>query len=121
MHFQPAKGGEYSPGADTPRTTFAVGVVLTLPGASYLADLTSISKLHAATAATVLLVLMVNVIMLALLEAPLIAFALAPERTPTAIDRTKAWFGRHARRIAIIAAAALGAAFILRGLITLLS
>ena len=41
----------------SPRTTFAVGALLTLPGASYLAGLDEIHKLKASTAVTVLLVI----------------------------------------------------------------
>ena len=103
------------------RITFAVGVVLTLPGASYLAALTTIGKLNYGTAETVLLVVMVNVIMLALLEVPLIGFYFAPEWTPDAVQRAKAWFSRNATRAATMAAAAVGSLLILRGVITILS
>ena len=98
-----------------------MGALLTLPGFSYLAALSGISKLNYATVPTVLLVLMVNVIMLALIEAPLISFAVAPEWTPRAIERTKAWFAGNAHRIAVFGTAILGALLILRGLITLRS
>src|SRR6185437_4753637 len=43
------------------RTTFVVGAALTLPGASYLAGLASIHKLHYSTPETVLLVIGFNV------------------------------------------------------------
>ena len=105
----------------SPRITFAVGVVLTLPGASYLAALTAVSKLDYSTVETVLLVLMVNVIMLALLELPLIGFFVAPEWTTTAVQRAKNWFSRNALRAAVIGAAAVGSLLITRGVVTLLS
>jgi Sap-like sulfolipid-1-addressing protein len=105
----------------SPRVTFAVGVVLTLPGASYLAALTAIDKLDYGTAETVLLVLMVNAIMLALLELPLIGFFVAPERTTVAVDRTKDWFSRNAQTVAVGGAAGIGSLLVLRGVITLLS
>jgi hypothetical protein len=104
----------------SPRTTFAVGALLSLPGASYLAALTGIVKLDPGTTQSVLLVLMVNVIMLAFLEIPLICFAVAPEWTPRAIERGKAWIWRHGRRAAVIGAALLGAALVIRGVVTLL-
>lgn len=103
------------------RTTFAVGVVLTLPGASYLAALVRIDKLDPGTVQSVALVLMVNVIMLALLEIPLIGFVVAPEQTSGAVAGVKAWFARNARRIVVTGAAGLGALLIVRGLVTLLS
>src|SRR5436190_7723420 len=68
----------------SPRFTFVVGALLTLPGASCLGALHAISKLNYGTVPTVLLVLMVNLIMLTLIEAPMISFAVAPEWTPTA-------------------------------------
>ena len=101
--------------------TFVVGALLTLPGFSYLSALDGIIKLNYTTLATVLLVLMVNVIMLAFLEVPLICFAVAPDWTPRALERTKAWFARDAHRIAIIATATIGSLLIARGLLTLLS
>ena len=81
----------------SPRTTFVVGALLTLPGASYLAGLDRLSKLHYSTAVTVVIVLAFNLVMLLLLELPMIAFAVAPEWTPAAIDRAKAWAGIHGR------------------------
>jgi hypothetical protein len=105
----------------SPRVTFVVGALLTLPGFSYLGALSGIIKLNASTVATVLLVLMVNVIMLALIEVPLITFAVAPDWTPRAIERTKAWFARNAQMIVVRGTAVLGTLLIVRGVITLLS
>jgi hypothetical protein len=72
------------------RTTFVVGALLTLPGASYLAGLHQIHELKYSTPVTVLLVVGFNVAMLWLLEVPLACFVVAPEWTPVAIDRAKA-------------------------------
>jgi len=105
----------------SPRATFAIGAVLTLPGASYLAALDGIIKLNPATAVTVLLVLMVNLIMLTLLEAPLASFSVAPDWTPEAVQRTRDWFARHTHRIVVIGTTALGSLLVVRGVITLLS
>jgi len=103
------------------RITFVIGALLTLPGFSYLSALDGIIKLNPGTAQTVLLVLMVNVIMLALIEIPLVSFTIAPEWTPTAIDRAKAWLSRHAQRAAVVGTGLVGALLILRGIVTLLS
>jgi Sap, sulfolipid-1-addressing protein len=48
----------------SPRLTFVVGALLTLPGASYLAGLSQIHKLHDSTTVTVLLVVGFNRVML---------------------------------------------------------
>ncbi len=108
-------------GSGNPRIAFAIGVVLTLPGASYLAALTSITKLGSGTAVTVLLVVMVNLIMLALLEVPLVCFFVAPDWTPNAIERAKAWMAREGRRVAVVGFTILGSLLILRAVITLIA
>ena len=103
------------------RTTFVVGALLTLPGASYLAGLSRIDKLNYSTAETVVLVIAFNLVMLALLEVPLLCFAIAPGWTVRAIDRARAWIGRHARRSVVIVLAGLGTLLVIKGLIELLS
>jgi Sap, sulfolipid-1-addressing protein len=105
----------------SPRTTFVVGVCLTLPGASYLAALTSIVKLDPGDAQSVLLVVLVNVIMLALIEVPLIGYAVAPDRTTRTVERVKDWFRRNGRRSAVIGAALIGGLLVARAVITLVS
>jgi hypothetical protein len=102
------------------RTTFVIGAALTLPGASYLAGLDRLNKLNYSTAATVLTVLAFNFVMLILLEAPLIAFAIAPARTPRAVDQAKMWAGRHGRQLAVRGLAIIGAALVAKGIIGLL-
>lgn len=104
-----------------PRITFVVGALLSLPGASYLAALDGIIKLKQGTTITVLLVLIVNLIMLALLELVLIAFAVAPDWTPKMVERTKRWLAREGRRIAVIGTAIVGLLLVFRGVIELLS
>lgn len=104
----------------TARTTFVVGALLTLPGASYLAGLNRIGKLTDSTPATVGLVIAFNLIMLALLEVPLLSFALAPAWTTASIARAKAWMARHGHRFAVRGLATVGGLLILKGVIELL-
>ncbi len=101
------------------RTTFLVGALLTLPGASYLAGLHQIHKLKYSATLTVLIVVSFNFVMLWLLEVPLASFLIAPDWTPRAIDRAKAWVSRHAYEFAVRGFAAVGALLILKGLIGL--
>ena len=107
-------------GRGSARTTFVVGALLTLPGASYLAGLSRIDKLNYSTAETVILVLAFNLIMLALLEIPLLCFAVAPDWTVGAIDQAKAWIGRHGRQFAVTMLAVLGGLMVIKGVIELL-
>jgi Sap, sulfolipid-1-addressing protein len=103
------------------RIAIVVGALLTLPGASYLAALHGIIKLDASTTVTVLVVLLVNVIMLAPLEVPLIAFTVAPQATPGAIARVRGGFARNGVRAAIYGATILGVLLIIRGVIEAVS
>ncbi len=104
----------------SPRTTFVLGALLTLPGASYLAGLDRLTKLNYSTVVTVLIVLAFNLVMLALLELPMIAFAVAPEWTPAAIDRVKAWAGIHGRVYAERGFAVIGVLLIIKGVVGLI-
>jgi hypothetical protein len=103
------------------RTTFVVGALLTLPGASYLAGLDEIHKLKYSTTVTVLLVIGFNLVMLWLLEVPLLSFLVAPDWTPPAIERAKAWVRRHAHVFAARGSAAIGALLVIKGTIGLVS
>jgi hypothetical protein len=105
----------------SPRMAFVVGMLLTLPGASYLAGLVSIHKLDESTAVTVLLVVGFNVVMLWLLEVPLVGFLVAPEWTPGAVDRAKAWVRRHAHSVAVWGLSAIGALLVIKGIVGLIS
>ena len=78
-----------------------IGALLTLPGASYLAGLDEIHKLNYSTAVTVLIVIGFNLVMLWLLEVPLACFVIAPDWTPRAVERAKAWVSRHAHVFAV--------------------
>jgi hypothetical protein len=103
----------------SPRVTFLIGVCLTLPGASYLAGLVSIHKLHYAPAPTVLLVIGFNIVMLWLLEVPLICFVVAPKWTPQAIQRAKAWVHRHSHTFAVRGLTGVGVVLIAKGIVGL--
>jgi len=105
----------------SPRVAFLVGMLLTLPGASYLASLVSIHKLDDSTTTTVLLVVAVNLIMLWILEVPVIGFFLAPERTRATVDRVKAWISRRGRVFAVRGLALIGVLLIIKGVAGLLA
>ena len=96
-------------------------MLLTLPGASYLAGLDDIHKLHYSTTATVLVVIGFNLVMLWLLEVPLACFVVAPDWTPRAVERAKAWVSRHSHVFAVRGLAALGALLIIKGIVGLIS
>lgn len=102
------------------RTTFVMGAILTLPGGSYILGLHAIADQDLGNAATVGLVLAFNAVMLILLELPLIAYTVAPDWTPDAVERFKDWLSRNSRRIGVRVALVLGLLMIARGVIGLL-
>lgn len=119
-HKEPARW-ERALNRGTGRTAFVLGIVFTLPGASYIAALTQIHKLHPSTVEIVLLVIGVNLVMLWIIELPLLGFVIAPTATPAAVDRAKAWASRHARQLAVRGSATIGALLVIKGVIGLVS
>jgi len=95
-------------------------MLLSFPGASYIAGMDQLSKEHLGTAATVIAVLAFNMIMLILLELPLLAYAIWPQSTEAGVQRFSNWLTRGGR-IELIGGSAIGIFLIARGPITLLS
>jgi Sap, sulfolipid-1-addressing protein len=105
----------------TARTAFVLGMLFTLPGASYIAGLAEIHRLHTSTVGVVLLVLGFNLVMLWIIELPLVGFLVAPTATPIALDRAKAWVSVHARQLAVNGSATIGTLLVIKGVIGLLA
>jgi hypothetical protein len=99
------------------RDTFIVGILLSFPGASYIAGMDQLAKQNSETAVTVIIVLAFNLIMLILLELPLIGYATRPEWTAAAIERFSNWLTRRGGRAALIAGAIAGVLLIARGIV----
>jgi hypothetical protein len=103
------------------RDTFVVGALLTLPGASYLAGLTELSKEDLSMLATVLCVVGFNLVMLAILEIPLLGYTFAPDWTPKAMARLKGALNRNGQRILFVVALVMGLALVVRGVVEFLA
>ncbi|HSR95327.1 MAG TPA: GAP family protein, partial [Solirubrobacterales bacterium] len=108
-------------GRGSARVTFALGVVLTLPGVSYLVALHDIQQLGYGTAGEVLVILGFNAMLLILLEIPLVGYFVAPERTVVEVQRFRAWLSRSGRRMAVAGCAGIGAFLLARGAIELIA
>jgi hypothetical protein len=102
-------------GRGSARVTFALGVVLTLPGFAYLAALRDLQQGGYSTATKILVILGFNAMLLILLEVPLAGYYLAPERTVVGVQNFRAWLTRRGRAMAIGAFAVIGAFLVLRG------
>lgn len=105
----------------TARQTFFVGILLSFPGASYLAALDRIIHLHYSAVVTVLVLVGFNIVQNLLIEAPLLAFKIWPTQTPAAIDRAKAWSASHGRKYGSWALALLGVGLAIPSIVALLS
>ena len=99
------------------RDTFVVGVLLSFPGASYIAGMSLLHKQNLATPVSVLAVLGFNVVMLALLEVPLLGYTVRPEATEAAVARFSSWLARRGGQVALILGATLAIALIVRGFV----
>ncbi len=99
------------------RDTFIVGVLLSFPGASYIAGMDLLHKQKVGTATTVIVVVAFNAIMLVLLELPLIGYATNPEWTEAAVARFSNWITRRGSRIGLVLGAGFGLLLIGRGIV----
>jgi hypothetical protein len=100
--------------------TFAIALVLNLPGAMYLVALKDIAQSKAGTGQIVLWVALYNLIMFILVEVPLLGYLVSPDATKRRVEAMNAWLGGHGRQIAMGLCATAGGFFVVRGLIAAL-
>lgn len=108
-------------GRGSMRITFAVGALLSLPGASYFVALDKIAKLDWPSATTALAVIIFCLIQQLLLELPLAGFWLAPDWTARAVVRFREWIEKSSARAAGYVALTLGCLLIIRGVAYLIA
>jgi len=106
-------------GRGDPKVAFAVGALLSFPGASYLVALNRLVHLDPGTGATVLLVVLFCMVQALFLELPLIGYAVSPERTQRAVDGFRRWLREKGRQTAATGAVVIGLLLLLRGLLEL--
>ena len=85
------------------------GLGIALPSVDYLAALAVILASGAPAATQVGALLMFNVVAFALVEIPLVAYLVAPERTRAAMEALDAWLRSRRRRDVAALLAGLGA------------
>lgn len=106
-------------GRGSPKIAFAVGAVLSFPGASYLVALNRLVHLDPGTGPTIFLVVLFCVIQAVFLELPLVGYALSPQRTEEKVAAFRDWLARRGRRTVAAGALVIGALLLLRGLLEL--
>jgi hypothetical protein len=106
-------------GRGSPKIAFAVGAVLSFPGASYLVALNRLVHLDPGTGATIFLVVLFCVIQTMFLEVPLVGYALSPERTQREVDRFRLWISERGRIAGARVAIVIGVLLLIRGTLEL--
>ncbi len=98
---------------------FAGGVVgSAVPGPLVIIGMASIAQLGYSTAATLIVILSFFVIVFAFIEVPIGGFLVAPERTKATTVTVKAWLDRNLLLLAAGALTVVGAAELVRGIVT---
>jgi hypothetical protein len=104
---------------DSLKVAFGLGVLLDLPSVWYLIALKDIVNGSYSAVAEVLLVLVFNLIMFVLIEVPLIAYLVAPEKAAGIVARFNAWIRSHGRRIMEGVAGLFGAYLVVKGVVAI--
>lgn len=97
----------------------AAGLGIALPSIDYLAALAVIAAGSAVAATRVSALVLFNVVAFALVEIPLLAYLLAPQRTLAAMTRLHEWIRARQRREVAGLLAAVGAVLLTAGLVGL--
>jgi hypothetical protein len=96
---------------------FLVGVIVNIvPGVFPFVALKDIAEEDYGNSLTVLVVICFYLIMFALIEVPLVAYAVAPERTAIETARFNTWLDHNSRRVAAYVLCVVGAFLLVRGI-----
>lgn len=99
---------------------FSVGLLLNLvPGAWYIVALKDIAESSWGDATVVVVIVVFCIVQYALIELPLLGFAVAPERSADLSRRFSAWLTANSRGVAVVILVVGGCYMILRGIIAL--
>jgi hypothetical protein len=107
-------------GRGSPRVAFAIGALLSFPGASYLVALNRLVHLDPGVPATVFLVVLFCVIQDVLLEVPLVGYAISPAWTENAVERFRRWLSERGRIVGARIAIGIGILLLVRGALELI-
>jgi Sap, sulfolipid-1-addressing protein len=104
-----------------PATAFAVGLILFLPSATFIAAVQVVATAKASVGATVLALVLVVLITVLIVLLPLLTFLAAPEATGRRLASLNAWLRANGRVILISGLAIGGVALVINGAIGLAS
>jgi hypothetical protein len=87
------------------------------PSPVVLLGMADIAQLGYATVATLFVILGFYLIMFTFVEAPIVGFVVAPERTASSAVSAKAWLDRNLLKMAFWALAIIGTFQVIRGIV----
>ena len=103
------------------RLVLVLGFTLyVVPSPVYLGAVKAVADSNASTTNQLVYLAIVVLVMLWMIEVPMLMLIVAPERGSALLERINAWFGRHGRTVAIVAAAGAGVYLIAAGVADLL-
>lgn len=103
-------------GGDRATLAFAVGAVINVPGIYYLSALHDIATGDYSNTEQIALIVLFNLVMFALVEIPLVSFAIAPQTTAARVRRFQDLLANNAARIVAVLALAFGLALMAKGI-----
>jgi hypothetical protein len=106
-------------GGDRAVLAFVVGAVINVPGIYYLSALHDMATGDYSNAEQIALILLFNLVMFALVEVPLVSYAISPEKTAERVHRFQEFLTSNAARIVAVLALAFGLVLIAKGIAAL--
>jgi hypothetical protein len=103
-------------GHDSIWIAWAAGALYSAPGAYYLAGLALLAKQNVSVTTDVVVILAFNLIQFALIELPLIALVVVPDRARSLTEKLNDWMTGHRRTVIVILAGAIGAYLLISGI-----
>jgi hypothetical protein len=104
------------------RLVLLLGVIAyVLPSPIYVGAVKAIADATSSTTQELVYLGVIVVVMLWMIEVPMLMLLVFPRGASLALENINAWFGRHGRLLAVVAAAGAGAYLIGAGLIELLT
>jgi hypothetical protein len=97
-----------------------LGAAIGSPSPIYLSSLHTIAEGHPSAVTITLDVLLISVLVLLMIEAPIVMYFAAPQRTTAMLKSANAWLAAHGRVIAVTAATVVGTYFVVNGIHRLL-
>lgn len=99
-----------------PATAFAVGAVMFGPSVTFVAAVQVVATAKVSVADTVAAMALIIVLTVAFAWLPLVAYAVAPDRTIAVLRGFEAWLRRHGRIVLSVAIAVVGVILTIQGI-----